>query len=98
MLWGTRARLTEMFGPDTTSIKTEPRQFNFRYRSAEHFLDVFKTYYGPMHKAFAALDETKQNGLQERPVRPHRADEQSRRRHHGRAERVSGGCHCEAMR
>ena len=35
----------------------------FRYRSPEHFLDVFKTYYGPMLKAFAALDEANQQGL-----------------------------------
>jgi ubiquinone/menaquinone biosynthesis C-methylase UbiE len=63
LLWGTRARLTEMFGPAATSIEIEPRHFNFRYRSAEHFLDVFKTYYGPMLKAFAALDEANQTGL-----------------------------------
>jgi ubiquinone/menaquinone biosynthesis C-methylase UbiE len=63
LLWGTRARLTEMFGPLATSVKIEPRHFNFRYRSAEHFLDVFKTYYGPMLKAFAALDEANQTGL-----------------------------------
>jgi ubiquinone/menaquinone biosynthesis C-methylase UbiE len=63
MLWGTRERLTEMFGPAAISIRAEPRYFNFRYRSAEHFLEVFRTYYGPMLKAFAALDETKQNGL-----------------------------------
>ena len=63
LLWGTRARLTEMFGPVATSIEIEPRHFNFRYRSAEHFLDVFKTYYGPMLKAFAALDEANQTGL-----------------------------------
>jgi ubiquinone/menaquinone biosynthesis C-methylase UbiE len=65
LLWGTRARLTEMFGPAAISIKTEPRTFNFRYRSAEHFLDVFKNYYGPMLKAFAALDEANQNGLRQ---------------------------------
>jgi ubiquinone/menaquinone biosynthesis C-methylase UbiE len=63
LLWGTRARLTEMFGPAATSLEIEPRHFNFRYRSAEHFLDVFKTYYGPMLKAFAALDEANQTGL-----------------------------------
>lgn len=31
------------------------RQFHFRYRSAAHFVDVFRTWYGPVHKAFAAL-------------------------------------------
>src|SRR5262249_53339112 len=54
-LWGTRARLGEMFASAAT-ITAEPRHFVFRYRSPEHFLDVFKTYYGPMRKAFAALD------------------------------------------
>ena len=37
--------------------------FNFRYRSADHFLDVFKTFYGPVLKAFAALDPAKQEEL-----------------------------------
>jgi len=62
-LWGTRARLSELFGAGAAGIKTEPRHFVFRYRSPEHFLDVFKTYYGPMLKAFAALDGTGQQGL-----------------------------------
>jgi ubiquinone/menaquinone biosynthesis C-methylase UbiE len=65
LLWGTRGRLTEMFGPAAISITTETRYFKFRYRTAEHFLSVFKTYYGPMLKAFAALDEAKQNGLKQ---------------------------------
>ena len=46
-LWGTRARLTELFGSEASSIKAEPRTFNFRYRSPEHLLDVFRTFYGP---------------------------------------------------
>jgi ubiquinone/menaquinone biosynthesis C-methylase UbiE len=62
-LWGTRARLDEMFGSDASSIKAEPRLFNFRYRSPEHFLDVFKTFYGPVLKAFAALDAGAQENL-----------------------------------
>ncbi len=62
-LWGTKARLTEMFGTSATSIKAESRNFTFRYRSPEHFLDIFKTYYGPTLKAFAALDEANQRGL-----------------------------------
>jgi ubiquinone/menaquinone biosynthesis C-methylase UbiE len=63
-LWGTRARLDEMFESGARSIKTEPRVFNFRYRSPEHFLDVFKTFYGPVLKAFAALDRANQNNLE----------------------------------
>src|ERR1700753_2741264 len=55
-LWGTFARLDELFGEEAISIKAESRMFNFRYRSPDHFLDVFKTFYGPVLKAFAALD------------------------------------------
>ena len=62
-LWGTRARLEEMFGRDASSMTAEPRLFNFRYRSPEHFLDVFKTFYGPVLKAFAALDAGAQENL-----------------------------------
>lgn len=62
-LWGTRERLAELFGNGAVSIQAQPRHFAFRYRSPEHFLDVFKTYYGPTLKAFAALDESKQRGL-----------------------------------
>jgi ubiquinone/menaquinone biosynthesis C-methylase UbiE len=62
-LWGTRGALDDMFGGEARSIKAEPRFFNFRYRSAEHFLEIFKTYYGPVLKAFAALDATAQQNL-----------------------------------
>jgi len=62
-LWGTRARLDAMFGRDASSIAAEPRLFNFRYRSPEHFLEVFKTFYGPVLKAFAALDAGAQENL-----------------------------------
>ena len=64
LLWGTRTHLTEMFGSAATWIKTEPRHFNFRYRSSAHFLEVFRTYYGPMLKAFSALETLQQNRLE----------------------------------
>ena len=64
-LWGKRERLAELFGPAASSIKAESRNFVFRYRSAEHFMEIFKTYYGPTLKAFAALEAEpqKQAGL-----------------------------------
>ena len=61
-LWGTRARLDEMFGGHAT-VTAKPRHFNFRYRSREHFMEVFQTFYGPVLKAFAALDAEKQGAL-----------------------------------
>jgi ubiquinone/menaquinone biosynthesis C-methylase UbiE len=62
-LWGTRSRIVEMFGSAAASIKAEQRTFAFRYRSPEHFLEIFKDYYGPMLKAFEALDEAGRQGL-----------------------------------
>jgi len=62
-LWGTPARLKEMFGDQASEITAEPRMFVFRYRSPEHWLEIFKSYYGPMLKAFAALDESGQATL-----------------------------------
>ena len=63
-LWGTKARIDEMFGASASDIKLTPRNFVFRYRSPQHFLEIFRTYYGPVLKAFAALDAAKQDGLQ----------------------------------
>ena len=62
-LWGTRQRLAELFEPHATSIKSAQRQLVFRYRSPEHWLEVFKTWYGPVLKAFGTLDEAGQAAL-----------------------------------
>jgi len=62
-LWGTRSRLSELFG-DTESISSAQRSFGFRYRSPEHWLDTFRTFYGPVLKTFAALSPDAQAGLQ----------------------------------
>jgi ubiquinone/menaquinone biosynthesis C-methylase UbiE len=59
-LWGTKARLTELFGKTAKEIRTASREFTFRYRSPEHFIEVFRTYYGPMNKTFGALDAERQ--------------------------------------
>lgn len=62
-LWGTRARIAEMFDPHAASIKSAQRNFVFRYRSPEHWLEVFKTYYGPVLKTFGALEPARQDAL-----------------------------------
>ena len=63
-LWGTEPHIVELFGAQAATIETVRRNFNFRYRSAEHWLQVFRDYYGPVHKAFAALDASKQKALE----------------------------------
>ncbi len=54
-LWGRESHLRTIFGDAIGDIAVTPRYFNFRYRSAAHFIEVFRTWYGPVHKAFAAL-------------------------------------------
>jgi ubiquinone/menaquinone biosynthesis C-methylase UbiE len=56
-LWGTQERLTELFGSAGDSVQTTRRDFVFRYRSPEHWLQVFSSYYGPVLKVFGALDQ-----------------------------------------
>jgi ubiquinone/menaquinone biosynthesis C-methylase UbiE len=62
-LWGTRERVVELFEPHAASIRSAQRSFVFRYRSPEHWVDVFRTWYGPLLKAFAALDPDAQSAL-----------------------------------
>lgn len=62
-LWGTEAHLAELF--DGAQIRCERQLFNFRYRSAAHWVQVFRDFYGPTHKAFAALDAQGQQALED---------------------------------
>jgi ubiquinone/menaquinone biosynthesis C-methylase UbiE len=63
MLWGDEAHIASLFGARAKSIRAERRVFNFRYRSAEHFVEIFRAFYGPTNKAFAALDDKGQASL-----------------------------------
>jgi ubiquinone/menaquinone biosynthesis C-methylase UbiE len=63
-LWGTEAHLRTLFGDQAASIQATPRLFNFRYRSAAHFIEVFRTWYGPVLKAFASLPPEKASELE----------------------------------
>jgi ubiquinone/menaquinone biosynthesis C-methylase UbiE len=62
-LWGTEAHISELFGTQATAIRMTRKHFNFRFRSAAHWIQVFRDYYGPTHKAFAALDPVGQEAL-----------------------------------
>jgi ubiquinone/menaquinone biosynthesis C-methylase UbiE len=63
LLWGSTEHLSRLF-PGVTSIDHAVRYFAFRYRSPAHFIDVFRSFYGPVHKAFAALDADGQSSLE----------------------------------
>jgi ubiquinone/menaquinone biosynthesis C-methylase UbiE len=63
LLWGTGEHIDTLFASSAAKTHTR-RNFAFRYESAEHFVDMFRKYYGPTHKAFAALDADGQAALE----------------------------------
>jgi SAM-dependent methyltransferase len=63
LLWGTDAHIQELFA-GASRIAHTPRHFVFRYRSPQHWVDMFRAYYGPVHKAFAALTPERQAALE----------------------------------
>jgi len=58
--WGTQERLEELFRDRASRIALTPRDFVFRYRSPLHFVEVFRTYYGPITRTYAALEAPRQ--------------------------------------
>ena len=63
MAWGSEPRLVELFGTGASDIRTERKMCVFRYASSQHWVDFFRAYYGPIHRAFAALDEARQGAF-----------------------------------
>jgi ubiquinone/menaquinone biosynthesis C-methylase UbiE len=62
-LWGNRAHLDTLFGAKG-SVAAESRNFVFRYRSPKHWVEIFRTYYGPVVKAFAAIEPEAREALE----------------------------------
>jgi ubiquinone/menaquinone biosynthesis C-methylase UbiE len=62
-LWGNQAHLANLFGSKVT-IAAERKNFVFRYRSPEHWVEIFRNYYGPVVKAFAAIDPQAREALE----------------------------------
>ena len=63
-LWGTEPHIVQLFGPGAADIRCQRRLFNFRYESAAHWIQIFRDFYGPTHKAFAALPAEGQKKLE----------------------------------
>ena len=62
-LWGTEERLRVLFGERIATLKAERQNFVFRYRTPQHWLDTFRTYYGPMHEALGVVDAAQRQSL-----------------------------------
>jgi ubiquinone/menaquinone biosynthesis C-methylase UbiE len=63
VLWGSEEHVRDLFGDGVVGLRVLRRRYTFRYRSPEHFVDFFRTHYGPLVKAFAALDDAGQAAL-----------------------------------
>jgi SAM-dependent methyltransferase len=63
-LWGTEDHLQQLFGERAARIGAQRKIFNFRYESAAHWLQIFRDFYGPVHKTFGALDDAGKQALE----------------------------------
>ncbi len=63
-LWGAEPHIVELFGTHAADIRTVRKHFNFRYHSTAHWVQIFRDFYGPTLKAFAALDQAGKNALE----------------------------------
>ena len=75
--WGTRARIEELVADSARDITVTSREFVFRYHSPVHWIEVFRTFYGPMNKTFAALDADRQAAFTEDLLRLMEKDNRS---------------------
>lgn len=64
-LWGTEPHIVQLFGREAADIRCVRKLFNFRYASAKHWIQIFRDFYGPVHKAFAALDAVGRERLEQ---------------------------------
>ena len=64
-LWGTESHMFNLFGSEAADIQCRRKEFKFRYRSAAHWIQVFRQFYGPVLKAFDALDPSRQQALEQ---------------------------------
>lgn len=63
--WGVNDYLERLFRGVASDIRTTPRDFAFRYKSGAHWVEVFRNWYGPVHKAFAALPQEGRQRLEQ---------------------------------
>ena len=63
--WGTEEGLDELLDGGIGSLQSRRRTFVWRFPSVRHHVEYMREYYGPLNKAFGALEEEDQHGLQQ---------------------------------
>lgn len=57
VLWGAEEHLRELFGNGISEFEAATREIDFRFRSADHWLEFFRAYFGPVKVTLERLDE-----------------------------------------
>ena len=96
-LWGSKPWIQDVFASKARTLTINDRTFVFRYPSPEHFVKFFRTYYGPVHKAFLALDAARTGRAGSRSRRAHRAFQHGNRWHYARPRRLRRGRHHKGL-
>jgi hypothetical protein len=63
VLWGSKSHLDALFGAKATAA-AESKHFTFRYKSPQHWVELFRAYYGPVLQAFEAIDPEARKALE----------------------------------
>ncbi|MEX2107076.1 MAG: methyltransferase domain-containing protein [Solirubrobacterales bacterium] len=64
LLWGTEERLRELFGDGVTELRIERRRSRQPFRSADHYIEFFRTYFGPIKMAFERVGADGEEALE----------------------------------
>jgi SAM-dependent methyltransferase len=62
--WGSDERVRELLGDGCRELRLQRRTCPWRFPSTRHFLEYFRTWYGPTVAAFAAVGEEGRDGLE----------------------------------
>ena len=66
MKWGDESTVRERLDQGLSQLDTKRRMFKFNYPfSPAEVVEFFRVYYGPTNRAFASLDEERQNSLRQ---------------------------------
>jgi SAM-dependent methyltransferase len=61
--WGTAEGARALLGSGTSELRLERRVYVQRFASAEHWVEVFRNWFGPVRTAFESLDAARQDEL-----------------------------------
>lgn len=63
--WGTEVGLAELLGPGVSVMNNERGVFYGYFHSTNHAVEIHRTYFGPLIRAFEAVDEEARKNLWE---------------------------------